>query len=267
LLTSLDSALRSPTECLDMLGVRGIGLLPRIAGWRSRRIADCIVNEGMPRDAVRSIVEILRAARTEGKTRSIAITSSVPHEGKSVLAVWLARVSAMIGLKVLLIDADLRRPAVAKYLKLEDESVRASRDVTTGDKLADLRRVDPLTGLHYLTCKIGADKVQGIASLEGVERLIQEAGAVYDLIVVDGAPILAAPESLSICQMTDGVIFAVRWGITPPRQARQALSMLRPTRAHLIGAVVTRADVKRHQKYAYGDVGEVYYRHKAYYRA
>jgi uncharacterized protein involved in exopolysaccharide biosynthesis/MinD-like ATPase involved in chromosome partitioning or flagellar assembly len=259
--------LRSPTECLDMLGVRGIGLLPRIAGWRSRRIADCIVNEGMPRDAVRSIVEILRAARTEGKTRSIAITSSVPHEGKSVLAVWLARVSAMIGLKVLLIDADLRRPAVAKYLKLEDESVRASRDVTTGDKLSDLRRVDPLTGLHYLTCKTGADRVQGIASLEGVERLIQEASAIYDLIVVDGAPILAAPESLSICQMTDGVIFAVRWGITPPRQARQALSMLRPTRAHLVGAVVTRADVKRHQKYAYGDVGEVYYRHKAYYRA
>jgi succinoglycan biosynthesis transport protein ExoP len=266
LVDGFQERLRSPTQCLDMLGVRGLGLLPRITGWRSRRIADCIVSEGMPRDAVRSILEILRASRTEGKPRSIAITSAVPHEGKTVLALWLARVSSMIGLKVLLIDADLRRPAVARYLR-SGAAGSGSRAIASGEKLQDLVREDSLTGMHYVTCRTQKDNFQGIASLQGVEDLLKEARDTYDMVIVDSAPVLAAPESLSICQMTDGVIFAVHWGTTPPRQARQALSMLRPTRAHLLGAVVTRADVRRHLKYAYGDVGEVYFRHKAYYRA
>jgi succinoglycan biosynthesis transport protein ExoP len=259
--------LRSPTECHDMLGVRGLGLVPRITGWRSRRIADCIVSDGMPRDAVRSVLEILRATRTDSGRRSIAITSAVPHEGKTVLAIWLARVSAMIGLRVLLLDADLRRPAMQKYLRSGVAGSVPGGIGGAGEGLKDLVHRDPLTGMHYMTCRAEKGKIQGIASLQGVESTLQEARDLYDLIIVDCAPILAAPESLSICEMTDGVIFAVHWGRTPPRQARHALNMLRPANAHLLGAVVTRADVRKHQKYSYGDVGDVYYRHKAYYRA
>jgi succinoglycan biosynthesis transport protein ExoP len=258
--------LHSPTQCVDMLGVRGLGLVPRIAGWRSRRIADCIVGEGMPRDAVRSVLEILRATQTDHRPRSISITSAVPHEGKTVLAIWLARVSAMVGLKVLLVDADLRRPAVTRYLGSRTSGGPPSGISESGRGLQDLVREDLLTGMHYLTCRTQNDKVRGIAALQGVESLLQEARDSYDLVIVDSAPILAAPESLSICQMTDGVIFAVHWGHTAPRHARQALGMLRSTKAHVLGAVVTRADVRRHLKYAYGDVGDVYYRHKAYYR-
>jgi succinoglycan biosynthesis transport protein ExoP len=265
LVDGFQERLRSPTQCIEMLGVRGLGLVPRIAGWRSRRIADCIVGDGMPRDAVRSVLEILRVTRAEDRLRSISITSAVPHEGKTVLAIWLARVSAMVGLKVLLIDADLRRPAVARYLGSRTIAGPAFGTIEPGGGFQDRLREDALTGMHYLTCRQN-DKVQGIASLQGVENFLQEARNLYDLIIVDSAPVLAAPESLSICQMTDGVIFAVHWGRTPPRQARQALSMLRPTKAHLLGAVVTRADVRKHLKYAYGDVGDVYYRHKAYYR-
>jgi Mrp family chromosome partitioning ATPase len=66
--------------------------------------------------------------------------------------------------------------------------------------------------------------------------------------------------------MTDGVIFAVYWGRTLPRQARLAVSMLRSANANLLGAVVTRTDMRKHARYAYGDVGDVYYRHTSYYR-
>lgn len=266
LVDGFQERVRSPTQCIDMLGVRGLGLVPRIAGWRSRRIADCIVGDGMPRDAVRSVLEILRTTRIDDKPRSISITSAVPHEGKTVLAIWLARVSAMVGLKVLLVDADLRRPAVARYLGSRTIAAPAVGATDAGGGFQDLLREDALTGMHYMTCRRQTDKVQGIASLQDVESFLQEARNLYDLIIVDSAPVLAAPESLSICQMTDGVIFAVHWGHTPPRQARQALSMLRSTKAHLLGAVVTRAEMRKHSRYAYGDVGDVYYRHTAYYR-
>jgi succinoglycan biosynthesis transport protein ExoP len=266
LVDGFQERLHSPTQCVDMLGVRGLGLVPRIGGWRSRRIADCIVSEGMPRDAVRSVLEILRATQTDHKPRSMSITSAVPHEGKTILAIWLARVSAMVGLKVLLVDADLRRPAVAKYLGTKAIGGSTLGAVESGKGFQDLLCEDALTGMHWVTCRRQNDKVQGIAALQDVEKLLQEARDSYDLVIVDSAPILAAPESLSICQMTDGVIFAVHWGHTPPRQARQALGMLRSTKAHLLGAVVTRADVRKHLRYAYGDVGDVYYRHKGYYR-
>jgi uncharacterized protein involved in exopolysaccharide biosynthesis/MinD-like ATPase involved in chromosome partitioning or flagellar assembly len=266
LVDGFQERVHSPTQCIDMLGVRGLGLVPRIGGWRSRRIADCIVGEGMPRDAVRSVLEILRTTRTDDSPRSISITSAVPHEGKTVLAIWLARVSAMVGLKVLLVDADLRRSAVAGYLGSNMSATPTVGTTEPGGGFHDLLCKDALTGMHFVTCQRRDDKIQGIASLQEVENFLRDARNMYDLIIVDSAPVLAAPESLSICQMTDGVIFAVHWGHTPPRQARQALSMLRSTKARLLGAVVTRADVRKHLKYAYGDVGEVYFRHKGYYR-
>lgn len=259
--------LHSPTQCNDMLGVRGLGLVPRIGGWRPRRIADCVVDEGVPRDAVRSVLEILRATRGADRPRSISITSAVPHEGKTILSIWLARVSAMMGLRVLLVDADLRRPAVAKYLGLRATARSTSKILISGEGLMDVVREDPLTGMHYVTCQNQDDKIQGVETLQDLETFLQEARDLYDLVIVDSAPILAAPESLSVCRMTDGVIFAVHWGHTSPRQARHAVSMLRPAKANLLGAVVTRADVRKHTRYAYGDVGDVYFRHKAYYRA
>jgi uncharacterized protein involved in exopolysaccharide biosynthesis/Mrp family chromosome partitioning ATPase len=266
LFEAIQDRLRSPTQCNDLLGVRGLGLVPRIKGWRRRRISESVVEDGMPRDAVRSVLEILRAKRAEDRPRSISITSAVPHEGKTVLAIWLARVSAIIGVKVLLVDADLRRPSVVRYLGLGGSAGLAGGTVEPGNGFQDLVREDPLTGMHYVTCRTKSDHVRGIASLQGLEEFLRDARDSYDLVIVDSAPILAAPESLSICRMTDGVIFAVYWGRTLPRQARLAVSMLRSANANLLGAVVTRTDMRKHSRYAYGDVGDVYYRHTSYYR-
>jgi Mrp family chromosome partitioning ATPase len=103
--------------------------------------------------------------------------------------------------------------------------------------------------------------------LSTVESILREARESYDLVVVDSAPVLAAPEAFSICQMTDGVILAVRWGHTRYRQVRYAASMLRSVNANLLGAVVTRADVRKHSLYGFGDVGDVYRRYAGYHRA
>jgi succinoglycan biosynthesis transport protein ExoP len=266
LLEGMQERLHSPSQCDELAGVRGLGLVPQVNGFRRSAIANRVVErEGMPRDAVRSILEVLYAARIGDAPRSISITSAVPHEGKTVLAVWLARVSAMAGLKVLLVDADLRRPAVARYLE-SPQSVGARRGIIEpGKDLQEMVLEDSPTGMHYVTAYAENDRFHGIASLRRLESVLREARESYDLVVVDSAPVLAAPEALPICQMTDGVVLAVRWGHTPYRQVRYAVSMLRPVNANLLGAVVTRADMRRHAQYAFGDLGDVYHRYRGRY--
>jgi Mrp family chromosome partitioning ATPase len=195
----------------------------------------------------------------------VAITSTVPDEGKTVLAIWLARVSAMTGLKVLLVDADLRRPSVERYLG-SNSAAETSHSVDSGAGLQGMLSEDPATGMHYVTCR-ATEKVYGTASLNSIEGILKAARESYDLIVVDCAPVLAAPEAFAICQMTDGVVLAVRWGHTRYRQLRYAANMLRSVNVNLLGAVVTRANVRRHSLYGFGDIGDVYRRYSRYSRA
>jgi uncharacterized protein involved in exopolysaccharide biosynthesis/Mrp family chromosome partitioning ATPase len=269
---SKEDRLRSPTQCKDLVGVPGLGLVPQVRWWQpggAARIADRIVvgHNSLPRDAVRSILELLLAASSRKRSYSILITSTVPNEGKTVLGIWLARLAAMAGYKALLIDADLRRPAVAKALGLGSDAENPGSDATGREGLWNNVREDLATGMHHISCRLQSDEVHGRASLQRLEDILKEAKDLYDLVFVDSAPILAAPEVLSICQMTDGVVFAVRWGHTPYKQVRHAISMLQSVRANLVGAVVTRADIQKHSTYAFGDVGDVYREYRGYYRA
>jgi succinoglycan biosynthesis transport protein ExoP len=264
-----EDRLRSPTQCRDLVGVPGLGLVPQVARWQtglSVRVADCIVldRDGMPRDAVRSVLEILLAASSRKRPYSVLITSTVPNEGKTVLAIWLARLSAMAGYKVLLVDADLRRPTVAKALGAEPDA--GSAESVSAEGFLNYVREDPATGMHYIASGVPNDEVHGMASLRRLESILEEAKDSYDLMFVDSAPILAAPEVLSMCQMIDGVVFAARWGHVPYRQVRHAINMVRSVNANIIGAIVTRADIRKHATYAFGDVGDVYVQYGHYYR-
>jgi Mrp family chromosome partitioning ATPase len=127
--------------------------------------------------------------------------------------------------------------------------------------------VDQETGMHYVTGVRHEERNFGVGSLRHLENFLAGVQDSYDLVIIDSAPVVCAPEALSICQMTDGVIFIVRWGHTPYRYVRHAVGMLQRVKANVLGAVVTRANVRRHSTYAFGDVGEVYRRHGKYYSA
>lgn len=270
-LEAKEDRLRSPTQCKGLVGVPGLGLVPQVGRWqggRVVRIADRIMvgRDGVPRDAVRSVLELLLAASSRKRPFSVLVTSTVPNEGKTVFAIWLARLSAMAGYRVLLIDADLRRPTVAKALGLGSDTA-LSTQLTTRETIWSGLREDPVTGMHHIEAATQSDEIHGAASLRQLEGVLEESKNLYDLVFIDSAPVLAAPEVLSISQMTDGVIFAVRWGHTPYKQVRHAVNLVRSVSANLIGAVVTRADIRKHSTYAFGDVGDVYGRYGGYYRA
>lgn len=269
-LEAKEDRVRSPIQCKGLVGVQGLGLIPQVGRWqagRMVRVADRIMigRDGLARDAVRSVLELLLAASSRKRPFSVLITSTVPNEGKTVLAIWLARLSAMAGYRVLLIDADLRRPTVAKALGLGTDRGPGSQ-VATQEALWTGLREDPITGMHHIESAVQSDEIHGAASLRQLEGLLEDSKNLYDLVFIDSAPVLAAPEVLSIAQMTDGVLFAVRWGHTPYKQIRHATSLIRSVSANLIGAVVTRADIRKHSRYAFGDVGDVYLRYGGYYR-
>ncbi|HEX6980248.1 MAG TPA: polysaccharide biosynthesis tyrosine autokinase [Alphaproteobacteria bacterium] len=270
LLEALQDRLRSPTEFRKFFGVPGLGLVPRVRRRLGRwtPIADRIFdpNGYMSRDAVRTVLEALTAAAGWKRPFSIVVTSAGPHEGKTTLAIWLARISAMAGYKVLLVDADCRKPMVEKYLgagRSVGQAESAEPAVDGRDERERAVHVDPVTGMHYMTCR--ATAVPSASSLQQIEALLAEATATYDLVLFDTAPPVAAPEILPIFRMVDGVALAVRWGCTPRKQVGSTIDMLRTLGANVLGAVVTCADVRKHRKYGFGDSGDVYYRCRRYY--
>ena len=269
LLEALQDRLRSPTEFRKFFGVPGLGLVPRVRSRLGRwtPIADRIFNPNgrMSRDAVRATLEALTAAAGWKRPCSIVVTSAGPREGKTTLAIWLARTSATAGYKVLLVDADWRKPMVEKYLRAGRRDGQGGPAEPSADGRGEHERavrVDPVTGMHYMTCP---ETTPGASSLQQIEGLLAGATAAYDLVFFDTAPPVAAPEMLPIFRMVDGVALAVRWGCTPRKQVGATIDMLRTLGANVLGAVVTCADVRRHRKYGFGDTGDVYYRCRRYY--
>jgi succinoglycan biosynthesis transport protein ExoP len=271
---------RSPAQCPYLLSIQGLGLVPEIRQWRlgrRRRAADVVLDPaGMPRHAIRSVLEVLLAApccsKADNEAVTVAITSTVPCEGKTLLAVWLARVASLVGYRVLLIDADFRRPMVERLLG-EGRRSRSFGSVIpsdnsalseTGSSHSSSVREDAATGMHVATCSSSNGTADSLA-LQTLEAVLRRGTGAYDLIIVDTAPLLAAPEVLAISRRVDGVVLAARWGYTPSKQVRCAIGMLRAVRANVLGAVVTRANMRRHARYGFGDAGEVYFRFWKYY--
>src|SRR6185437_6990861 len=103
-------------------------------------------------------------------------------------------------------------------------------------------------------------------------RLIRSLREQYDLVVIDGPPLLAVTEAQLLTAMVDRILFAVRWGKTRQDVALNALNLLRDPRllgdklvSEMIAAVVTQVDLRRHARYRFGDAGESLMRFKQYY--
>jgi capsular exopolysaccharide synthesis family protein len=245
---TFDDSLRSPDDVQRKLQMTLLGTTPVVKSDMTPRemLAD-------PRSALSEAYYSIRVAlefsTAHGVPASIVVTSSKPSEGKSTTASALAEDFARIGRKTLLVDGDLRLPSLHRYLNVQNNAGFVS--VMTGQVPLEkaIQRIEGTT-LDFLSCGPIPPNPAQLLSGDAVRNFISEHSANYDLIVIDGPPIMGLADAPQLARATAGVVVVVEAGRAHRGQAKTAIKRLREARANILGVVLTKFDTKR---VGYGD--------------
>lgn len=263
---ALDSGVRTThhLETLSKLPVLGmIGELPQDV----KKPANYVVEKptGAFTEGIRSIRTVLQFANPDKQVQVLAITSSVPQEGKSLTSISIAQLAAQAeNGSVLLIDGDLRRPSLSKQLGLTPKAGLA--EVLSGQtplKQA-LLKVEK-TNLTVLPALGDSQFAQELLGSQKMKTLLADLRKTYSFIIIDCPPVMAVSDAITIGSMADSMLFMVRWGTTPRPLIANAVKQLIQGNVPLSGAVLTRVDLEKQQAYGYGDYGYYYGKYKEYY--
>lgn len=221
-------------------------------------IQQLLSNELMMMDDPKSMVsEAFRMLRTnlqfvgvDKPLKKIVITSSNPREGKSVVAANLAISIASTGSKVLLIDADLRRPRVHKLFFLENYKGLSS--LLAGDlKMDDVANETPVENLYVITSGPIPPNPAEILGSAKMNQFIEKASSVYDMIIFDSPPVNTVADASILSSIADGVILVVEAGVTAREAAILAKEQLEKINARILGVVLNKAKQSSEGYYYY----------------
>ncbi|OCL31809.1 hypothetical protein BCR15_08820 [Tessaracoccus lapidicaptus] len=181
---------------------------------------------------------------------SMVITSSVDSEGKTETATNLARVLALAGERVLLIDADLRRPAVGERLRIDSEL--GLSDVLTGrGSLHDLIIAMPPGHLSVLPAGTVPPNPSELLGSEAMQHLLATVERQYDYVLLDAPPLLPVTDAVILAAQTGGAVVVSRSGSVRRQQLATALSALESADATLLGVVLNDVPSLRADSYGY----------------
>jgi len=202
-------------------------------------------------EAFRSLRANLQFASVAHPFRSFLITSTIPGEGKSMVAANLGVVFAQSGKKTLLIDADLRRPMVHKYL-------RASNRVGLTNVLVGTQTLDsaiqelPIPGLSFLPSGPIPPNPGELLGSQTMHELLGQLSARFDLILLDTPPVLAMSDARLLAPLVDGTLLVVRWKFVHRDLVKKAVQLLQMTKVHMYGVVFNSVGQRENTSYSYG---------------
>lgn len=266
-LESLNDSIRRRSDIEKLLKVPGLAVIPSLPSGKGARN---IVQRALPRrtsngrgsplgdqgelvtvtDVRSSAAEAYRTLRTNlmfsqavQTLRTVVITSASPGEGKTTTAANLAVSFAQQGMRVLLVDCDLRRARLHKLFDLPREPGLTDLILGDGD-VEQLARVTDVTGLYVLPAGQLPPNPAELLGSDATRRVLAGLAEAYDMIIIDTPPLLAASDAAILATIADGVIVVLRAGATESAAAQQAMQQLNAVGARIVGAVLNDPDAQ-----------------------
>ncbi|MCJ8151389.1 MULTISPECIES: polysaccharide biosynthesis tyrosine autokinase [Shinella] len=289
-----ERAFRLESDIRSILELKPLGYLPLIGGTRKGRPAtigaqavksesgpgsptgetgeDNVPLERMTRvvlDAPRSVfAETLRNAKLisdmtiPSKNRVIGVTSALPGEGKSTVAINFAALLAASGRRTLLIDADMRRPSLGAIMKPAPQAglVEALMGTISWGQAVKTDRQSQLSMLPIAVQPGGAcaPHVNDLISSPAMQQLIEEARQAFDYVIVDLPPLAPVIDAKAFEPLADGFLFVVEWGRTPANLVRDLLAAESRIDAKTIGVILNKTDMDTLPRYSDAGTAEKY---------
>jgi capsular exopolysaccharide synthesis family protein len=207
----------------------------------------------MVSEAYSAIVAALRFSTEEGMPRMLLVTSAASGEGKSSSALALAQNFARRGVRTLLVDADLRKPA----FRAANNDVGLSKLLTTEDSLDEHAAETQHPDLWLLASGPVPPNPADLLSTGRIRKIMAEADAEFELVVIDGPPTLGLADAPLLAAAAGEVLLVIESGKTRTRAAIEALNRLEATGTHILGVALTKSTDAR-AAYGYGRYGYRY---------
>jgi capsular exopolysaccharide synthesis family protein len=258
----VDGRIKTPDEIKGRLDLPFLGLVPKV---RSKtHVRNPLLNNGVPA----GFAEAFRAIRTNVlfssamKSGSVVITSTGPSEGKTVVAANLSLALAMTGQRVLLIDADMRRPKVHQVFALPQ--MPGLSELMVGEaRASEAIRPSGESGLWLLPAGTAPHNPAELLSSNRFKQFLAALSEHYDWVIIDSPPVMAVTDAAVLAHTASAVLFVVAAEVTHRANALAALEQLEAANATFVGAVLNGVDLERNG-FLYSD----YYRREygAYYQ-
>lgn len=245
----LDETFKVPEDVERETGLPVVGVVPVPKSGTS--LDESLRDHRSPiSEAYRSLRTSLQFSTPEGLPTSLLLTSSMPSEGKSTTAIGIADTFGKMGMKVLLIDADLRKSSLHKRLGLRNER-GLTNYLIGGIEAADTLQVTPMQNVFAITSGPLPPNPAELLSGTRMADLVRAAGDAYDIVIVDGPPIIGLADAPLLAGATQGTLLLVSANSTRKRALRVAVRRLQVVRANIIGTVLNKFD-RREAGYGYG---------------
>jgi capsular exopolysaccharide synthesis family protein len=260
LLESLDTGLRSVAEIENITELPSLAIIPRARrasadlstlSTAERNISSLSQPKSQFAEAFRSLRTALLLSTAGHPPKFILFTSATPSEGKTTAASNLACILAQGNARVLLIDADLRRPNVHHRFGLNGR-VGLTTLLTGATTLQDsVQRVPEVPNLDVLVSGPVPPFPTEMLSSDAMARLLEHCGEVYTHVIIDSPPILSVTDGVILAREADAVVLVVRHGKSSKHVVRRARDLLLRSGAPITGIVLNAVDMSSPEYYGY----------------
>ena len=262
----MDKGFRNVAQVEKVTGLTVAGMVPEVKV--TTPVIDYAIDNltSVYSESLRTILTHIHFSNPDKKIQTILVTSSIPKEGKSIFSTSLARLVAKSGSKVLLVDCDMRLPSVHKHFHIKPSHTLV--DYLMGDDALSLENItknDPKTGMDYICATADTPHSQKLITSQKMKQFIEQAKQHYDYIILDAPPVMALADSLLLSELTDSTLMLARWEVTHRSITSAAVKKFKENNIPIAGIVLSRVDLKKYERYEYGDTGNYYSDYVQYY--
>lgn len=247
-----DSRIKSPDEVKAYLELPFLGMIPAVPGKEKESAGEApLLSASVPpafSEAMRAVRTAVLFSSADDSARSIVVTSTGPHEGKTLVSSSLAITLAQAGQRTLVIDADMRRPRLHEALDRSQEP--GLSNVLVGDtSIGDAARPTGVQNLWLLSAGHIPPNPAELLGSKKFNDLFAELKRRYDWVVIDAPPVMPVTDAAVLAHTQAGVLFVIGAEMTPRQSAQAAIEQLRGADARFVGVVLNRVNVHRHSYY------------------
>jgi succinoglycan biosynthesis transport protein ExoP len=262
----MDNTVKTP-EDIKALGMPFLGMVPNVAQRAGQPAAARAANTASPDAAVAEAYRVLRtnlifSAPSEGG-RALVLTSANPGEGKTTTTANLAVALALNGAKVLVVEADLRRPALHQHFRIK-KTPGLSDLIVSKCQASQAIQSTRFKGLQVLPCGYIPPNPAELLGSVSMREIVQALRSCYDWVLIDTPPVLAMADTPVLCPLVDGVVLVVSAEQSPRPAVQRSVDQVMGVGGKITGVVLNRVDLRRNSYY-YGQYYGEYYR--SYYAA
>jgi len=252
LLELLNNTFTQTEQIEKQLGLPVLGILPMV---EERNVATILAEQrsGLS-EAYRSLRTSLQFSGPDGTPRTLLVTSAIPSEAKSTTAFKLGTDFGVLGARVLVIDGDLRKPNLHRLFGL-DNTIGLSNLLTNTVRREDLSgifRATKFPNVRVLTSGTVPPNPADLLSSPRMALLINQFSKRFDLIVLDGPPIVGLSDAPILSRLVEGTLVVVSTKQVTRKSAKAAVKRLRAAGAIIVGAALTRFSLQKYD-YSYAD--------------